>query len=196
MAILDEIGKKITVTGQETVQKAKDMADIAKLNSQIGELDKNIGTTCTEIGDLVLQLYGEIATEELIEQTEREENDKQKRVIEKIITIRKLQDEIAGCQEQIKVLKKVTRCPKCNGEISVDDLFCSKCGFKMETKSAEGLKQCNKCGAMIPEDAGFCTSCGAKVEDMTEVVHKVCSSCGMELEEEAVFCANCGTKVQ
>lgn len=37
MAFFDEIGKKISQTGQGVVQKTKDMADVAKLNSLISE---------------------------------------------------------------------------------------------------------------------------------------------------------------
>ena len=37
MAFFDEIGKKLSQTGQMAVQKTKEMADIAKLNSNISD---------------------------------------------------------------------------------------------------------------------------------------------------------------
>lgn len=40
MAFFDEIGKKITQTGQMAVQKTKNMADIAKLNASLSDEEK------------------------------------------------------------------------------------------------------------------------------------------------------------
>ena len=37
MAFFDEIGKKLSQTGQGMVQKTKEMADVAKLNSNISD---------------------------------------------------------------------------------------------------------------------------------------------------------------
>ena len=42
MAFFDELGKKISVTGQNVMQKAKGMADITNLKSQINEEQKKI----------------------------------------------------------------------------------------------------------------------------------------------------------
>lgn len=42
MAFLDGIGKKISVTSQSMVQKAKDVADITGLKSQISEEEKKL----------------------------------------------------------------------------------------------------------------------------------------------------------
>ena len=42
MAFFDELGKKISVTGQNVMQKAKGMADITSLKSQINEEQKKL----------------------------------------------------------------------------------------------------------------------------------------------------------
>ena len=46
MAFFDELGKKISVTGQNVMQKAKGMADITSLKSQINEEQKKIDKYC------------------------------------------------------------------------------------------------------------------------------------------------------
>ena len=50
MAFFDELGKKISVTGQNVMQKAKGMADITSLKSQINEEQKKIDKYCQSLG--------------------------------------------------------------------------------------------------------------------------------------------------
>ena len=54
MAFFNEISKKLTSTGQEAVQKAKDVAEITKVNSQIAEIEKKIEEIKLEIGKIVV----------------------------------------------------------------------------------------------------------------------------------------------
>ena len=42
MAFFDELGAKLTKTGQMTVQKANDLAEVTRLNMRTGELNKAI----------------------------------------------------------------------------------------------------------------------------------------------------------
>lgn len=42
MAFFDDLGKKITQTGQGVVQKTKDTAETIKLNGMISDEEKNI----------------------------------------------------------------------------------------------------------------------------------------------------------
>lgn len=171
MAFLDTIGKKITVTGQDTVQKAKDMADTVKLTSRIGELNKNISLAHSEIGKMVAEMYNGVSMEELTEKTEQVESDAQKIILGKVVSVKVLEREISDIQEQIKMLKGVTRCPSCNEEVSIDALFCSKCGLKLEKESLISGKKCEKCGAVVPEDAEFCINCGNKLAEEKEVMY-------------------------
>ena len=42
MAFLDVLGKKITQTGQDVVQKTKDTAEVIKYNSMVAEEERRI----------------------------------------------------------------------------------------------------------------------------------------------------------
>ena len=50
-------------------------------------------------------------------------------------------------------------CINCGNKLSLDDLFCSKCG----TKVNQELK-CSNCGKKLNFDDKFCTKCGTRVE--------------------------------
>ena len=54
-------------------------------------------------------------------------------------------------------------CPNCNNLIQADSLFCTKCGFKIETAASE--KTCPSCGKEVSNDTAFCTQCGYRFSD-------------------------------
>lgn len=57
------------------------------------------------------------------------------------------------------------KCPKCGTAVGESDMFCEKCGEKLEqvfTPVAAGRK-CPNCGADCDADAVFCMSCGTKL---------------------------------
>ena len=45
------------------------------------------------------------------------------------------------------------RCPECGDPISVNELFCTKCGHKLRN-------QCSKCGFINEPEDKFCAKCG------------------------------------
>ena len=55
MSFFDEVGKKITDVGQGTIQKTKNMADVAKLNSVISEEEQQIKNACEQLGRVHVQ---------------------------------------------------------------------------------------------------------------------------------------------
>ena len=59
MAFLDEIGKKISQTGQDMMQKTKDTAESMKLNGAIADEEKRIQTLYLEIGKKYYELHAE-----------------------------------------------------------------------------------------------------------------------------------------
>jgi len=57
MSIFDELGKKVTQTGQSVAQKTKDMADTAKINSMVADEEKKINNGYYQIGKMYLSLH-------------------------------------------------------------------------------------------------------------------------------------------
>ena len=90
MSLFDEIGKKITNAGQETATKAKKFTEIAKLNSLIGDKEKEISILFVELGH---SYY------------ERKKNDESpEATVKKISTI---YEEIEGYKKQIGEVKDI-----------------------------------------------------------------------------------------
>lgn len=148
MSLFDEIGKKITNAGQETATKAKKFTEIAKLNSLIGDKEKEISTLFVELGH---SYY------------ERKKNDESPEETVKKISM--IYEEIEGYKKQIGELKGVGNCQNCGAEIANGASFCNNCGAKLNKKSekSEAEKTCPQCGAKANESDLFCNSCGSKL---------------------------------
>lgn len=153
MSIFDEIGKKITDVGQETATKAKKFTEIAKLNSLIGDKEKEISNLFVELGH---SYY------------ERKKNDESPEETVKQITA--FYEEIEAYKKQIVELKGFGNCPQCGAEVTNGAVFCNSCGAKLndekakaEEAKAEEEKTCPQCGMKVGESDLFCNSCGNKL---------------------------------
>ena len=55
-------------------------------------------------------------------------------------------------------------CPNCKNQANADELFCSKCGTKLEP--AESISfYCKGCGRILHNGDCFCGSCGRSTQD-------------------------------
>lgn len=164
MAFLGDFGKKISQAGQSTLQKTKEMADVAKINMQISDEEKNINNYFLEIGKLYTEIH------------ESDSEDVFKEMVQNILAAR---DKIKEYQAQIQDIKGVLRCTNCGAEVGKGVQFCPACGSKIteiqtEEKESAGeepageaaaeKRKCVNCGADLQEDALFCSECGMKVE--------------------------------
>ncbi len=154
MAFFDDFGKKISQAGQNTLQKTREMADIAKINMQISDEEKRISNTYLEIGKLYVELHA---------------SDSEEAFKEMVQSIADSESKIKEYQVQIQDIKGVERCPKCGAEVAKDSAFCSACGSEMPKKQEEAAKEitevkCTNCGAVLKQDTKFCSECGTKVE--------------------------------
>lgn len=148
MAFFDEIGRKVSAGGQQAVKQGKALAEIARLNAQISDLEKSISQQYLQIGKMYYEVHKE------------DGNAEQRELIETIngafVTIRQ-------CKEQITRLKGTTQCPKCGAGIASGAAFCSVCGEKIPAGSemrAEEVVYCKYCGKAIQKGQKFCTGCG------------------------------------
>lgn len=183
---LFNLGQKITKTGQDAIQKTKDLAEITKINAAISNMEKEITTVYTDMGKLYFQKYAQTMPDEefLPFFNKIEENIRQ----------------IEAYKKHVQMLKGITQCPQCGMDINVDAVFCNHCGARLipETALYNSGNVCPQCGAAVDESQAFCTSCGCKLEmqQETDTQARYCPSCGEMLLSDAVFCTNCGCKVE
>ena len=154
MAIFDGIGKKITVTSQTMVQKAKGMADITGLKAQISDEQKKIDKYYQSLGKLYYDLkHGEPLPE----------------LSELVALITSSYYKIEELNKTISAIENIKTCPVCGTPLEDDMVFCVGCGTKIQrpdnaekNPSEQETKFCINCGCKIPAEAVFCTKCGAK----------------------------------
>lgn len=152
MALFDNVMNKITNAGQTTVQKAKDLSEVARLNGMISEAEKQISDLYGEIGYAVCRAYMDRPIPEAAELMEQ---------------VRQLHGKIEDCKEQIKTITAAGGCPQCGAKIVKGNAFCGECGYKFPEQPAAAAPQgsfCGNCGAALADGVAFCSSCGAKVE--------------------------------
>lgn len=156
MAFLDDFGKKISQASQSTLQKTREMADVAKLNMQITDEEKRINDTYLEIGKKYVELHAA---------------DSEEAMSGMVQAIADSNKKIQDLKSQIQIIKGVVRCENCGAEVAKESAFCPSCGNKMpeivqpvvEQPVAEA-KKCANCGATLDNGALFCSECGTKVE--------------------------------
>lgn len=79
--------------------------------------------------------------------------------------LKSLSEEIKKVDIQIgKTSNAVDRtcCPQCHGELQVDTIFCSKCGFGVKEYFAAYVAKCNCCEAPMKAEQNYCVVCGTK----------------------------------
>lgn len=197
MSFLDNIGSKASAAGQAAAEKARNFAEVNRLNGVISDHEKRISRLYFEIG----QSY-----------YERHKDDPEAEELERIAAITDTNEKIAVCREQIKTLKGVEKCPNCGADVQNGSQFCNNCGTRMppasmKTAPKAGLT-CPTCGAAVAEGNLFCNNCGTKLaptpapapapapaEPAVEELKRSCPNCGTELEPDAAFCFNCGAKL-
>lgn len=154
MSFLDNLSKSITDASQATIKKGKDIADGAKLNSQVSDYEKQIDEIYKQIGKKYVEQFAESPA------------DGFKDMIDEIAS---LKDSMESLRSQIDTLKGLARCQSCGTQVPAESMFCPSCGTKIikeqkvEATEADKVK-CEKCGAMVKKTSKFCTSCGEAME--------------------------------
>lgn len=152
MAFIDDMKGKFSQASSSTVQKAKELSEIVKLNNEISGLEEQIGELYVKIGYEVYCAYCENPLPEV------------EGLIGQVV---ELQDRMNGCKQRIKEINAVNTCPNCSAKISRGMAFCSKCGYRLPEQEQPPKETqtlfCTNCGASIFEGVMFCSSCGTRV---------------------------------
>ena len=158
MAFLEQLGKRLSDAGHGAAQQAKNFTDVTRLNSAISDKEKKITQLYAFIGQAYYQ---------------RHRSDPDAEELQQIEAVNALFAEIAQCQEEIKQIKGVSKCPSCGADVPLNSAFCSTCGAKVpQTAPAEAVPAdsplCPSCHAPVRAGSRFCICCGAKLESGEE----------------------------
>ncbi|BCN31434.1 zinc ribbon domain-containing protein [Anaeromicropila herbilytica] len=137
MDFFEKLGDTISSKSKQVAQKAKDLAEISKLNGQVSTEEDVIKNAYIAIGKMYYEVCKEHPEDEYAIEVE---------------AIKNANEKIKALQEQIHQLKGIINCTVCGAEIPVDASFCSSCGVKVEkveVESFEGVVEdtdCSACG--------------------------------------------------
>ncbi|WP_291212333.1 zinc ribbon domain-containing protein, partial [Gemmiger sp.] len=113
MAFFDDLSKKITDASTKTIQKGKDLTDVARLNSQISAEENRINTLYGMIGKQYMELHRE---------------DAEDAFAGLVASVAEAEQNIAACRAKITELRAVPHCPNCGAELVKGAAFCGICG--------------------------------------------------------------------
>lgn len=143
-------------TGQEAAGKAKDLAEVTKLQLAQKEQERKLEQLYAQLGK---NFYEKAVQEERAEFPDL------------LQSITQTLEEIEACKEQQLLIKGGVRCATCGTLIETDVMFCPNCGAQKElpkepeTESADvepGKIVCPNCGKQVDPRA-FCAFCGTKL---------------------------------
>ncbi len=172
MAFFERFGEKLSSAGKDMAKKTKELADVTKLNMQIGNEEDNIKSKYIEIGKLYYDLFSSTPDE---------------RLAPLCSSITESLNKISTYKEQIQSIKGVKKCAKCGAEIADSASFCSVCGNKA---SSEEEKE--------PEEANDETKEGPDEETVAveDIPAPTCPNCNEQIDKDAAFCSKCGQKTK
>lgn len=142
-------------SGQEAAGKAKDLAEVTKLQLVQKEQERKLE-----------QLYAQMG-KRFYESAQMEEGSEFFGMAQSITQLR---EEIAVSKEQQLLIKGGVRCAACGTLMEADAMFCPNCGAQKElpkepevvVEAAPGKMICPGCGKQVDPKA-FCAFCGTKL---------------------------------
>lgn len=112
MAFFDDLSKKITDASTKTIQKGKDLTDVARLNAQISAEENRIKTLYGMIGKQYVELH---------------RKDAEDAFAGLVASVAEAEQNIAACRAKITELRAVPHCPNCGAELVKGAAFCGIC---------------------------------------------------------------------
>lgn len=151
MDLLNNFGKKITQSSQDAMKKAKDFAEVTKLNGLISDEERIMNGLYMQIGIKYFEIYSGTMDDNFIQLCS---------------CIKECQKKISSYEKEVQKIKNIRLCPECGQECNITNAFCSVCGTKL-AEVEESFIYCHSCGSELTKEDAFCTKCGQKVEKDT-----------------------------
>lgn len=179
MSFFDRFGRSVQPSSRSTLQKNREMAGIARLNSQMAENSRRMSQLFGEIGERYCRSHA---------------HDPEPALAELVRAVEQMRAQNEALEAQIQDLRGLTKCPHCGTVIPKNAAFCSSCGKRV---LSEDMQVCLKCGAVSSRSMLYCSLCGTRMpteERPRPVLVRTCSRCGAQLEPGAPFCSVCGQR--
>lgn len=173
MAFLSNLGTNISSKSKEVAKKAREMADIANMNSQISAQERLNDRAYLEIGKMYFA---------------DNKNNMSTPYEEKMNSIRASMEQIDRLKASINLIKQAG-----NDDNKV-------IGAEGSIERIQNGSVCPNCKAVVTSEMRFCVSCG---QDLTAVQQlninsskKICPICNKEASSsDQIFCDECGSKL-
>ena len=155
MAFWEKMGETISVKGKDMADKARELTEVSRLNTQISTQKNKIESLYKEIGQLIYENREDWKAADVSAQIEQ--------IDSAVVSIEELQNDILR-------IKGVRQCESCGAEIDKNMAFCPKCGTAMavdeskqekeEIQEEQTLVLCPGCNKEIDANSAFCPFCG------------------------------------
>ncbi len=153
MTFFDKLGETITNKSKDIARKAKDVADVATLKSQISSQQDIVNRAYIVLGKTY---YNE------------NKNNPPEEFEDTFKSLSKALEKIEQLKNDIQIIRGTDNCPNCGAQIGKDAVYCSECGIKVAgdvSSESEVIqtKACPHCGLITDVNSAFCTGCGEKL---------------------------------
>lgn len=153
MTFFDKLGDTISNKSKDIAKKAKEVADIATLKSQVSSQQDIVNRAYIVLGKAY---YNE------------NKNNPSSEYEDTFTALTKALEKIDQLKNDIQIIKGTDNCPNCNAQIPKDAVYCSECGIKLDPDPSGDAdiiqtKTCPHCGLITDMNAAFCTGCGEKL---------------------------------
>lgn len=166
MAFFDKVSGTLAARGKDVADKAKELAELNRLNGQIHSQQNKAEKVYMEIGKVV---------------HENRADWKNIDVGTQLALLDSIGNEIAGLEKEVLKVRGVQLCAGCGTEIGRDASFCPKCGtvVKMHEESPADMQGENTVNAARSGEAAAsqCPGCGREIEPGVSL----CPYCGVRL---------------
>lgn len=116
MNFLNKLGKKASQTYYATKEKAVNFSEELKIKGKISDLKDQVNSKYEKIGNTIYKEY------------KQGKNDATDETLAMCDEIDKCKEEISKLETDILTIRKAKKCVKCEKELDLEDIFCSKCG--------------------------------------------------------------------
>ncbi len=116
MKFFNDLGKMVANASQKTVQKTKEISEIARINSMISQNENLLDDVYRRIGKLYVSLHTD---------------DCEKIFAELVMKAAELKQKDVEYHSQIQRIKGFRRCVNCGADVPRDFAFCNFCGTAM-----------------------------------------------------------------